>query len=369
VLDAVVMRLLHLLAGHRQGILDRFVTRVRAAQSMGGREDLPRVVLLDGLPTFLDRLAEAVSELEDTGDCLEETSTAAAAVEHGQQRNDLGFEVAELVREYGILQDVILEMLCESSESCSLEEVRLIARHFGAASAEAVDHFVRARERERARLQAKHFGFLAHELRNKLAAAVATMGWWRRSQSTAELAVRTLDESLTDLTLLVDGELVTARLENMRGGVELVRERLAAADLIYAALKDVRPLAEARGVSIGTTADPGVSLDVDLRLVRAALANVLSNAVRLTPQGGRVEVRARTTSAMVVLEVEDQAGGLPEGFADRLFTPFAQAGKERHGHGLGLSIAREAVEVHGGRIAVESVAGKGCVFRLELPVR
>src|SRR2546428_119009 len=84
-------------------------------------------------------------------------------------------------------------------------------------------------------------------------------------------------------------------------------------------------------------------------------------------RGGTVTVRLRPIEGRARFEVEDECGGLPPGAAERLFDPFVQLGPDRSGFGLGLAIARQAVEAHGGNLAVHDLQGKGCVFLLEIP--
>ncbi|HEY1586042.1 MAG TPA: HAMP domain-containing sensor histidine kinase, partial [Polyangia bacterium] len=120
------------------------------------------------------------------------------------------------------------------------------------------------------------------------------------------------------------------------------------------------------GVDVGVRADESLAVEADARLLTSALSNLVSNAVKFTRPGGRVEVRTFQHGADVIVEVEDECGGLPEGAADELFQPFVQKGSERSGVGLGLAITREAVEAHGGLITVRNLPGKGCVFRIEL---
>jgi signal transduction histidine kinase len=107
---------------------------------------------------------------------------------------------------------------------------------------------------------------------------------------------------------------------------------------------------------------------VDPRLVSSALTNLVRNAVKFTHQGGTVEIRARVAEERVSIEVEDGCGGLPPGFVERAFAPFAQMGADRTGFGLGLAIAKQAADAHGGSIRVQNLPGKGCIFVLELPM-
>jgi signal transduction histidine kinase len=102
-------------------------------------------------------------------------------------------------------------------------------------------------------------------------------------------------------------------------------------------------------------------------LIAAALANLLQNAFKFSRANGHIVLRTDTTAGRILIEVEDECGGLPPGQAEDLFRPFAQRSADRSGLGLGLAIARESVEADGGEIRARSVPGKGCVFTIDLP--
>jgi len=117
-----------------------------------------------------------------------------------------------------------------------------------------------------------------------------------------------------------------------------------------------------------TPVEPGVVIDVDRQLIAAALANLLQNAFKFSRSNGHVVLRTDTATAdRVLIEVEDECGGLPPGQAEDLFRPFAQRSSDRSGLGLGLAVAREGVAVNGGEIRVRNLPGRGCIFTMELP--
>jgi signal transduction histidine kinase len=96
--------------------------------------------------------------------------------------------------------------------------------------------------------------------------------------------------------------------------------------------------------------------------------NVLHNAFKNTPAGGRVVLRAHGEHGRLIIETEDECGGIPPGTGD-LFQAFGdRRGSDRSGLGLGLSIARGAVRAHGGEIRIRNVPGKGCVFVIDVPL-
>jgi len=111
----------------------------------------------------------------------------------------------------------------------------------------------------------------------------------------------------------------------------------------------------------------GVDLAVDRQLLAAAVGNLLQNAFKFTHPRGHVMLRTSSTEDRVLIEVEDECGGLPPGEVDALFRPFEQRSGNRTGLGLGLVISRRSVEADGGVVRVRDLPGKGCVFTIDLP--
>src|SRR6476660_1364623 len=129
------------------------------------------------------------------------------------------------------------------------------------------------------------------------------------------------------------------------------------------------------GVKLGLRVDPAeIVVQADERKLRQVVFNLLSNAVKFTPPGGRVDVSAQLTTGVVAVAVTDTGPGIAAGDQELIFEEFQQAGvagtaPRREGTGLGLPLARKLVELHGGRLWVESAPGKGSTFRFTLPVR
>jgi signal transduction histidine kinase len=128
--------------------------------------------------------------------------------------------------------------------------------------------------------------------------------------------------------------------------------------------------AETRGLQL--VAEPGDStwaVTADPQVLASAVTNLLNNAFKFTPAGGRVVLRARANQdERLLIEVEDGCGGIPASVGDP-FQPFGERrGGDRTGLGLGLSIARKAVRAHGGDIHIRNMPGKGCVFTIDIPL-
>jgi len=127
--------------------------------------------------------------------------------------------------------------------------------------------------------------------------------------------------------------------------------------------------AVAQGISLSLTGAPGPLLaDFDYERILQVLANLLSNALKFTREGGRVELRVEAEGPRCRVSVSDTGSGLPEDQLDAVFERFGQVNKfDRRGHGLGLHISKCIIDAHGGRIWVESRLGAGSTFHFTLP--
>jgi DNA-binding response OmpR family regulator len=161
------------------------------------------------------------------------------------------------------------------------------------------------------------------------------------------------------------------------GRLEVAHQRCAPRHLTYEAVTTVQPMADAKQITLSLDAadEPRVPFVAgDMTRFRQVIYNLLANAIKFTPVGGRVEVRSELTrdGAHVRTTVADTGPGIPPEDVSRLFTPFTQlpGTRELHvtGTGLGLALSKNLVELMGGRIGVDSAAGAGARFWVELPV-
>jgi len=316
--------------------------------------------LLDKIPAFVDEIIDALYP-----NAPRLPSTSEFAGEHGAQRLRLHFDVREVVREYGLLHECILELARDSGASISVDEQQVIVKWINAGIAEALGQYVEERDAELERQNSEHLGFIAHELRNPLSAARATVHRMRDKPSIrGSPSVALLERSLRRASDMIDNALSHASLKL---GVEPKMETVALGDLLRDVEQDAGAGSASRAVSLNVAAPGGAVITADPRLLRSAVFNLVQNALKFSPPGSAVNVRVATAPGSVTIEVEDACGGLPPGKIDELFTPTVQKGDDRSGFGLGLSIARQAVEAHGGGIDVRDVPGTGCVFTIKLP--
>lgn len=215
---------------------------------------------------------------------------------------------------------------------------------------------------------------LSHELRNPLTPIRSSLFVLSRVDPTsprAERAHQIIDRQVTQLTRLVDGLLDVTRIAG--GKIELEREYLELADLVRCALDDHRSSFDANGVSLEECFATGTfSVHADPVRVTQAVSNLLSNALRFTPRGGRVAVYLERDNSQVRMRIQDTGVGISADVQPYIFEPFAQApqtlDRTRGGLGLGLTLVKGLIEMHGGDVNVTSPgAGLGTEVTLSLP--
>jgi len=113
--------------------------------------------------------------------------------------------------------------------------------------------------------------------------------------------------------------------------------------------------------------DRDLTVDADRQMLGSAVSNLLQNAFKFSRRNGTVSLTARAADDRVLIEVEDECGGLPPGNAEELLRPFEQRSSDRTGLGLGLSISHRAVQANDGTLNVRNLGGTGCIFTIDLP--
>jgi signal transduction histidine kinase len=230
--------------------------------------------------------------------------------------------------------------------------------------------------REANRLKDEFLATLSHELRTPLN---AILGWTRLLRAGAvpagssDRALEKVERNAQAQVRLIEDLLEVSRITTGKLRLELRPTDLAA--VVHAAVESIRPAAESRDITLETAglqrAQPTIG---DPDRLQQVVWNLLSNAVKFTPAGGRVSVRLSKTDDADQLEVSDTGIGIDRAFLANVFDTFRQADasstRQHGGLGLGLSIARRLVELHGGTIHVVSDGlGRGATFTVRLPAR
>jgi len=239
----------------------------------------------------------------------------------------------------------------------------------------ASEQQARAAAEEASRLKDEFLATMSHELRTPLTAVLGWAHMLRTGQFEGDetaRALETIERNARAQSQLIDDLLDVSRI--ITGKLRLDVRPLDPASIIESAVEAVRPAAEAKGVRVQKVLDTGlVSVSGDPFRLQQVVWNLLSNAIKFTPRGGRVQVRMERVNSHVEIAVSDTGQGIPAEFLPHVFDRFRQADmgttKKHGGLGLGLSIVRHLVELHGGSVRAESAGeGQGATFRVLLPV-
>jgi PAS domain S-box-containing protein len=216
---------------------------------------------------------------------------------------------------------------------------------------------------------------LSHELRNPMAPIINALQLLRldRNENPIQQEARSvIERQVAHLTLLVDDLLEVSRMTS--GRIHLRRERVALGEIVEQAVETVRPLVEQRrhDLTVSLPHEP-LWLEADALRVEQVVVNLLTNAAKYTDEGGRIWLTVQPDRGEAVLRVRDTGVGIPPVFLPRIFDLFTQAerslARSQGGLGIGLSLVRVLVELHGGRVEAHSAGpGQGSEFIVHLPI-
>jgi two-component system sensor histidine kinase BarA len=224
------------------------------------------------------------------------------------------------------------------------------------------------------RVKSEFLATMSHELRTPLNSILGFSDLLLNSPNLPERHHRWVDnirKSGQQLLALITDILDLAKME--AGKMKVKREEFAFGEISEGVLASMRPLAEKKNIDLRQQLPSDLpKLQQDAGKVRQILANLVSNALKFTPEGGRVSVRARAEGDWLLIDVIDNGVGIAPEDRESIFEKFRQAGKtltrEHEGSGLGLSIVRELTKLLGGDVTLHSELGRGSTFTIRLPL-
>ena len=191
----------------------------------------------------------------------------------------------------------------------------------------------------------------------------------RREEAEYRRTIGSMLEEVDRLTTLVNALLVLSRAD--AGHTVLSRQSVDLVSVVSDVVEQLGVLAEEKEQSLTVEGEASVFVVADRALLSRAVVNLVDNAIKYTPEGGRIRVRVNAQDGSAWIEVSDTGPGIPVEHRARVFERFYRIDKSRSreigGAGLGLSLARLAVEAHGGRIELDSSDSGGATFRIVLP--
>jgi signal transduction histidine kinase/ActR/RegA family two-component response regulator len=251
-------------------------------------------------------------------------------------------------------------------------QIQAARQQFGAALTVAEE--AKAKAEKASRAKDSFLSTVSHELRNPLNSIMLWSSTLLSDQSLSETTrkgLSAIDRAVRAQTQLVDDLLDISRIES--GRMRLDVQAVDLPEVVRAAVESMRAAAQAKAIALQVTVDPRVSQVVgDAGRLQQVVWNLLSNAVKFTPMNGEIRVAVGRTNSHIEIKVADNGQGIDPASLNSVFDRFWQAdnpGQSKLGVGLGLSIVREIVNLHGGSVSAQSQGpGRGSTFTIRLPL-
>jgi signal transduction histidine kinase len=344
---------------------EEIVKRCRAKVAARSMPPPSEAEIDHGVPLFLDQLVEMLQS--GTGTVAIDRSAGL----HGHDLFVKEFTVSQVVHDYGDVCQTITDLALETDAPISTEDFRTLNRCLDEAIASAVTIYQRDSQQAQAATTThrdnERLGFFVHELRNLVNTALVAF------------------EALKSGNVGVGGSTGAVLRRSLGGLRELIAGSIEEVRASQVALKNRKPLlvshfieeignasaleAMTRGVTLVVSPVPDdVAVYVDRQILAAVLSNLIQNAFKFTRPGSTVTLGVRVSAERVLIDVQDECGGLPGERGDtELPASFEQRGADRSGLGIGLTFSRWGAEANGGRLYARSLPGTGCIFTLDLP--
>jgi len=346
------------IAMHRQEIISRCHAKVAARLPVANEAEIY------GVPLFLDQLMDVLRLGPGSNSAI-----AESAIRHGRELLKKGFTVSQVVHDYGDVCQSITQLAIERNAAFSAADFCMLNRCLDDAIAGAVTEYSLHRNGPTVGVPpaygADRMGFLAHELRNLVNTAIVSFEVLRAGNvGIAGSTGSVLHRSLLGLRALVGQSLAEVRLTH---GVQR-QEPAYVSDLVDDVVTAAALQADTIGIRlIVEPVDQSLVIAGDRQVLAAVVSNLVQNAFKFTRPRTAVTVRVNAGVERVLIEVEDECGGLPVENPEDLFRPFEQQNADRTGLGLGLAFSRWGTESNDGRLYARSLPGRGCVFTVDLP--
>jgi signal transduction histidine kinase len=373
-------RLHSIVEDHATRIVDRFVSETREHDLVPG--PLSHDEVANHLHKYLREMARALRR-----DDVDSVDALSSATEHGEQRWYLGYDLKSVIMEYSILRDAILHVAEEAGHSLTIREFRDLAQFQTVGIANAVVEFTEksTREIKEALRTAEHathvredvVAIVSHDLKDPLQVIHTSVAMLLHEVSDSDLSSKRssiqkklggIQRASQKMDALITDLLDLARIRAGKLSGEMRPEQVG--DLLREACEQAASLAEQRSIRMDKQLVSPGTVVCDRSRVLQVFANVIGNAIKFSPPGSTIFLRASSSDEECTFEIHDQGSGIPADRIPRLFDRFwRSSGTTPEGTGLGLAIAKGIVDYHGGRIWVHSESGNGTTCSFTLPTR
>jgi signal transduction histidine kinase len=334
---------------------------------------LPGAEQLDA-PTITDHIPQLLTELSENlrSDGMEANLIASPA-EHGVQRWRVGFDITEVVAEYGILRTCIYRLAEKYNLPLATNAACIVNSVFDKAVAQAIKAYATHMAVELQNRREEHLSFVIHDLRTPLQAISLATTSLERSQpdeSKTELftsPVSMLRRNIGRLDLLIKRVLQEEGNLQLNDSPKVERREFDLWSLVESTIQDLYPIASDAHTTLINNVPSDMTIFADARLLGQVFQNLISNAIKFTPNG-KITAGASTANGLVQCWIEDTGAGIDAERLGKIFDKLETDHQpDKRGVGLGLAIVKQIVELHGGTVTVESRVGEGSRFTLEIP--
>ncbi|MEB0136349.1 HAMP domain-containing sensor histidine kinase [Actimicrobium sp. CCC2.4] len=357
-----------LIVDQRVVLMESWRDRLRQLDSA---RHLDQPTLNDHIPLLLDELASAFRR--NMSDSRIE-SHITTPPEHGLQRLEDGFAIDEVVAEYNILRACIHDLADDNGLSLQGKPFHILNQVLDGAIGAAVQSYATQRALDVQTRREDYLAFVAHDLRTplsaiSLAARVLELSVHdpAKAKQTGQM-LKTLHRNVQHLSSLVANILDESTNLQTGSGVTLKCRHFDLWPLVEALIIDLHPVAGTGSTRLLNEVPEDQTIYADANLLRRVLQNLIANAIHYTPHGD-VTISAGPAGDGLGIEctVSDTGSGIAADLLDKVFDKFESDPANGSGMGLGLAIVKTFVEAHGGLVGVDSVPGRGSVFRITLP--
>lgn len=351
----------------REALLADWRRRVRALPAAAA---LDAPTLNDHVPRVLDALVAALDRAVAADDA---PSVAHPSAAHGAQRLRDGYDIEQVVAEYGLLRESLHALAEANGVHVEGAAFRVLNRELNQSIGLAVRAYAHETATALVRQHEQHLAFVTHDLRTPLNAIVLAVSALELALPPAQpddgLAarmLRSLRRSADQLHRLVDSVVAASAAPQPGGPLELHRRRFELWPLVAGLVQELEPLARASGARLVNAVPDELKVYADANLLGRALRNLIENAIRHAPHG-EVAIGGERAGEAIACWVRDDGTGIEAARMDKVFEAGETTRAGNGGMGLGLTIVREIVEAHGGHVEVSSTPGRGSIFRFDLP--
>ncbi|MFI5202129.1 MAG: ATP-binding protein [Candidatus Kapaibacterium sp.] len=364
-------KLADLIKTQKDSLLEEWRGRVRPLLSARNLE-IP--ALNNEIPIFFDQLAERIRDIDAPHSWVEETNTETqiigTAASHGQQRFQIGYDIIEVLKEYGILREVLYDRAETEGLVIGGKGGHVLNFLFNKAAATAVESFQKEKELEIRKRRREYLSFVMHDLKTPLNAIMVAAHVIEERVDDAKMVAEMVHIILRGGEQLDEQLQKTIKLEKgaiEEGVEELVSRNFELWPVVQSVIDEFRLVAADSRTTIHNLIPANLSVYADAVALKTVFRNLLSNAIKYS-HGGKIVIGVSASRKDAIeFWVRDTGAGIPPERLKVLFEKVEPDASKKGSTGLGLFMVKKIVEAHGGKVTVESTVGEGSTFRIVLP--